>query len=62
MSSHESERVLVLLKELPMLKELDSESADGSKTESEPDAQRLRQERMEINHEHESYRGFRFRR
>lgn len=36
MSSDESERVLVLLKELSLLKELDDA---GSKSKSEPDAQ-----------------------
>lgn len=43
MSSHESERVLVLLKELSMLKELDDA---GSKTE--PDAQRFQGRHQEI--------------
>jgi hypothetical protein len=45
MSGHESERVLVLLKELSMLKELDDE---GSKTGAEPDAQRFQGRPREI--------------
>jgi hypothetical protein len=45
MSSHESERVLVLLKELSMLKELDDA---GSKSKSEPDAQRFQERHQEI--------------
>jgi hypothetical protein len=45
MSSHESERVLVLLKELSMLKELDD---TGSKPKSEPDAQRFQERHQEI--------------
>jgi hypothetical protein len=45
MSSHESEEVLTLLKELSALKELDSEYEDGPKTESERDAHRSRQQR-----------------
>lgn len=47
MSSHESEQVLTLLKELSLLKELDNGSEVGSKTESERDAHRLRQQRLQ---------------
>jgi predicted transcriptional regulator len=43
MTNHESEEVLTLLKELSVLKELDSEYEDGPKTESDRDAHRLRQ-------------------
>jgi len=45
MSSHESEQVLTFLKELSVLKELDSEYEGGPKTESEQDTYRLRQQR-----------------
>lgn len=45
MSSHESERVLVLLRELSMWKELDEA---GSKTKPEPDAQRFQDRHQEI--------------
>jgi predicted transcriptional regulator len=45
MSSHESEQVLTFLKELSVLKELDSEYEGGPKTESEQDTHRLRQQR-----------------
>jgi hypothetical protein len=45
MSTHESEEVLTLLKELSMLKELDSQFESGAKTESECAAHRLRQKR-----------------
>jgi len=45
MSSHESEQVLTLLKELAMLKELDSQYESGAKTESECAAHRQRQAR-----------------
>jgi hypothetical protein len=45
MSSHESEQVLIFLKELSVLKELDSEYEGGPKTESEQDTHRLRQQR-----------------
>lgn len=45
MSSYESELVLNLLKELSVLKELDSEYEDSRKTESEREAHRLRQQR-----------------
>jgi hypothetical protein len=45
MSSHESEQVLTLLKELSLLKELDSGYEAGPKTEAERDAHRLRQQR-----------------
>jgi hypothetical protein len=45
MSSHESERVLVLLKELSVLRELDDE---GSKPEAEPNAQRFQERHQEI--------------
>jgi hypothetical protein len=45
MSSHESEQVLTLLKELSLLKELDSGYEAGPKTEAERGAHRLRQQR-----------------
>lgn len=45
MSSPESEEMLILLKELSSLKTLDSEYESGSKSESEQEAHRLRQER-----------------
>jgi predicted transcriptional regulator len=45
MSSHQSEQVLTFLKELSVLKELDSEYEGGPKTESEQDTHRLRQQR-----------------
>jgi hypothetical protein len=45
MTSHESEQVLTLLKELSLLKELDARYEAGLKTESEREAHRLRQER-----------------
>ena len=45
MSSNESEQVLALLKELSLLKELDTRYEAGLKTESEQDAHRLRQQR-----------------
>ena len=45
MSSHESEQVLTLLKELSLLKELDSGYEAGNKTEAERDAHRVRQQR-----------------
>jgi hypothetical protein len=45
MSSHESERVLVLLKELSMLKELDDA---GLKTEAEPGSERFQGRHQEI--------------
>lgn len=45
MSSYESEHVLTLLKALSVLKELDSDYEGGPKTESERDAQGLRQQR-----------------
>jgi hypothetical protein len=45
MSSHESEQVLTFLKELSVLKELDSEYEGGPKTESEQDTHRLCQQR-----------------
>lgn len=45
MGSPESEQVLTLLKELSVLKELDSEYEGSLKTESERDAHRLRQQR-----------------
>jgi hypothetical protein len=52
MSTHESEEVLTLLKELSMLKELDSQFESGPKTESECAAHRLRQQRhQEIGEE-----------
>jgi hypothetical protein len=44
MGSNESEQMLALLKELSMLKEVDSEYEGGPETESERDARRLRQE------------------
>jgi hypothetical protein len=45
MGSPESEQVLALLKELSILKELDSEQESGPQTELELDAQRQRQQR-----------------
>jgi hypothetical protein len=45
MGSPESEQVLALLKELSILKELDSEQESGLQTELELDAQRQRQQR-----------------
>lgn len=45
MSGHESEQVLILLKELSVLKQLDSEYEIGSKTNSDADAQRQREQR-----------------
>lgn len=45
MGSWESEQMLALLKELSMLKVLDTECQDGPKTHSEQDAHRLRQQR-----------------
>jgi hypothetical protein len=45
MSSQESDQVLVLLKELSVLKELDIEYESGRKTQPEREAHRLRQER-----------------
>jgi len=45
MSSHESEQVLTLLKELSLLKELDSGYEVGKKTKAERDAHRLRRQR-----------------
>ena len=45
MSSPESDQVLNLLKELSVLKEIDSEREGGSKLESEPQGQRSHQER-----------------
>ena len=45
MSGHESEQVLILLKELSLLKQLDSEYESGSQTMSDKDAHRLRQRR-----------------
>lgn len=45
MSSHESEQVLALLKELSLLKELDTRYEAGLKPESEREAHRLRQQR-----------------
>lgn len=52
MSSHESEQVLTLLKELAMLKELDNQYESGSKTESDCVAHRQRQARhQEIGEE-----------
>ena len=45
MSSSESEQVLILLKELSVLKQLDGEYESGSKTESDADAHRQRQQR-----------------
>jgi hypothetical protein len=45
MNSSESEYVLTLLKELSVLKELDSDYESGQKTELEQDAHRLRQQR-----------------
>jgi hypothetical protein len=52
MSSQESEQVLTLLKELSLLKELDSGYEAGLKTEAERDAHRVRQQRhQEIGEE-----------
>jgi hypothetical protein len=52
MKSGESEQVLILLKELSLLKELDSGYEAGPKTESEGDAHRRRQQRhQEITEE-----------
>lgn len=45
MSSQESEQVLTLLKELSVMKELDTEYENGFKTEPEREAYRLRQQR-----------------
>jgi hypothetical protein len=45
MSSHESEQVLILLKELSLLKELDNGYEVGPKTESERDAHQRRHQR-----------------
>lgn len=45
MSGHELEQLLMLLKELSMLKQLDSEYESGSKTKSDKDARRRRQQR-----------------
>lgn len=45
MSSNESEQVLALLKELSLLKELDTRYETGIQTESEKEAHRLRQQR-----------------
>ena len=45
MSSHESEQVLNLLKELSILKELDNHYESGPKTEPDCAAHRLRQQR-----------------
>jgi hypothetical protein len=47
MSNHESEQVLILLKELSFLKELDARYEAGFKTESEREAHRLRQQRRQ---------------
>lgn len=45
MSSPESEEMLVLLKELSMLKALDTEYEAGSKSDADQEAHRLRQQR-----------------
>jgi hypothetical protein len=45
MGSDESVQVLTLLKEISVLKELDSEYEAGLKTQFEQDAHRLRQQR-----------------
>ena len=45
MRGYESEQVLILLKELSVLKQLDSEYEDGSKTIADEEAHRLRQQR-----------------
>jgi len=47
MSNQESERVLALLKELSLLKELDSEYETGTKTETHREENRLRQQRQQ---------------
>jgi hypothetical protein len=52
MGGNESVQVLTLLKELSVLKELDSEYETGSKTEPEREAHRLRlQKHQEIAEE-----------
>ena len=52
MSGSESEQVLILLKELSVLKQLDSEYESGSKTNPDRDAHRQRQQRhQEITEE-----------
>ncbi len=45
MNSQEFEEMLILLKELSILKTLDNEYESGSKSNSEHDAHRLRQQR-----------------
>lgn len=45
MSGQESEQVLILLKELSVLKQLDSEYENGSKINSDEDAHRLTKRR-----------------
>jgi hypothetical protein len=45
--SQESEEMLVLLKELSMLKALDTEYQSGRKSEEEQQAHRVRQQRHE---------------
>jgi hypothetical protein len=45
MGGNESVQVLTLLKELSVLKELDSEYETGSKTEPERETHRLRQQK-----------------
>jgi hypothetical protein len=45
MSNLESEKTLTLLKELSLLKELDTQSDSGAGTEADSAAQRLRQQR-----------------
>ena len=45
MSGHESEQVLILLKELSVLKQLDGEYESCSKTKPDMDAHRQRQQR-----------------
>ena len=47
MSSQQSEEVLFLLKELSMLKTLDTEYERGCKSDEEEEAHRLRQQRHE---------------
>lgn len=47
MSSQQSEEMLFLLKELSMLKTLDTEYESGRKSDEEQEAHRLRQQRHE---------------
>ena len=47
MTSQESEEMLALLKELSMLKALDTEYETGNKSDDQQEAHRLRQQRHE---------------